>query len=215
MDRMKNTARESHWDDVYKAGQIDRLGWYETDPVPSLRLIEAADVSPTSTILDVGSGASTLIPALLHRGFENVVAVDISRIAIEKAKVRLGPERARRVRWFKDNVTEPEKMASLGHVDLWHDRAMFHFLLSEDDRDGYVETLHALVAAGAYVVMGVFSLAGVTKCSGLDVCRYDETMLNDVLGTDFRIVESFDHEYMTPSGQSRPYIYCLFRRIPA
>ncbi len=208
---MKSDSK-THWDRVYSTFDVETLGWHEEDPEPSMRMIVKSGIGRDAAILDVGSGASTLVGRLVQEGFEHVSVVDISAVAIGKARTRLG-DRARAVRWIVDDITRPRKPLDEGEVDLWHDRAVLHFLLSDAERAAYRETLMRLVRIGGYVVIAVFSLQGVTRCSGLDVRRYSEDTLSDFLGTSFELVDAFDQLYVTPSGENRPYVYSLFRRI--
>ncbi len=206
-------AMKDHWESVYESKEIKKLGWYEEAPEPSIRLISKCGIDKNDPILDAGAGASTLIGYLLDEGYRNVIAVDISEAALKKLRERLGEEKSRSVKYVADDITEPRHMESLGDIALWHDRALLHFLLGEKERRSYLRILRRLVRKGGYVIIAVFSLTGAKKCSGLDVMNYDEKMLSDFLGEDFRLVEHFDHTYYTPSGEERPYVYTLFERI--
>lgn len=206
-DRMKE-----HWENVYASKEIRRLGWYEEVPEPSIRLISKCRIDKDDPILDVGAGASTLIDYLLEEGYGNIIAVDISEEAFSKLRERLGEEKSRQVRWITDDITLPERMESLGNIALWHDRALLHFLLGEKERRAYLTVLKKLVRKGGYVIIAVFSLTGAKKCSGLNVMNYDQRMLSDFLGEDFKLVDRFDYTYYTPTGEERPYVYTLFER---
>ncbi|MEW6144078.1 MAG: class I SAM-dependent methyltransferase [Thermodesulfobacteriota bacterium] len=207
-----NAGTKDHWDRVYAANEINRLGWYEAAPEPSISLISKCRIGKDDPILDVGAGASTLIDYLLDQGYSNITVLDISETALEKLKERLGEEKSRRVRWIVDDITEPAQMAELRDVALWHDRALLHFLLGEKEREMYLTVLNRSVRIGGYVIIAAFSLTGARKCSGLDVMNYDQRILSDFLGKDYCLIEYFDYLYYTPSGQERPYIYTLFRR---
>jgi len=159
----------------------------------------------------VGAGATTLVDALLESGYENVIATDISKIALEKLSERLGG-RAQQISCLVDDVTDSRKIVELENISVWHDRAVLHFLQQEVERQRYLKLLKQVLVRGGYVMIAVFSLQGAKKCSGLDVRRYDHQLLADFLGNDFEVLEYFDYLYRTPSGAERPYIYTAFRR---
>jgi len=206
-DRMKD-----HWNNVYAAKEINKLGWYEEVSEPSIRLISKCPIDKDDPVLDVGAGASTLIDYLLDQGYKNITAVDISEMALKELRERLGEEKSRRVRWIADDITQPVHMDKLSDIALWHDRALLHFLLEEKEREMYLTVLKKVVRKGGYVIIATFSLTGAKKCSGLNVMNYDQRMLSDFLGEDFNLIEHFDYTYYTPSGEQRPYIYTLFKK---
>lgn len=203
---------KEHWETVYESKEINKLGWYEESPESSIRLISKCPIDKGDFVLDVGAGASTLIDHLLDHGYNNIIAVDISEAAIGKLRERLGDEKSRRVKWIVDDITKPRHLTNPGNIALWHDRALLHFLLKEEERQAYLSTLRKVVKKGGYVIIACFSLTGAKKCSGLNVMNYDQEMLSDFLGEDFELIEYFDHLYHTPSGGERPYIYTLFKR---
>jgi EEF1A lysine methyltransferase 2 len=203
--------RKEHWEEVYNTKEIEQLGWYEETPEKSLDLIERCGIGKDELILDVGSGASTLIDSLVERGYRNIVATDISEEALRKLKERLG-ERGKGVRFIVDDLTKPEHLGELRDVAVWHDRAVLHFLTEEGGKEAYLSVLNKVVRKGGHVIIAAFSLEGAKKCSGLDVRRYDERMLEEFLGDEFKLVEYFDYLYHMPSGDTRPYVYTLFER---
>ncbi len=206
-------SSEKHWNKVYRKNAVDCLGWYEESPAMSLKLIARSGIAQNDPILDIGCGASTLIDHLLDAGYSNITATDISRAAIEKLKERLGESGATRVSWIVDNVANPTILRELKDIALWHDRAVLHFLTAEQDRREYLSTLRQVVKTGGFVMIAAFSLAGAKKCSGLRIRNYDEKMLAEFLGSDFKLIEHFDYLYVMPSGDERPYIYTLFQRV--
>ena len=157
--------------------------------------------------MDVGGGASILVDRLLDLGFERVTVVDISGSAIHKARVRLG-RRAERVRWIE---ADARSLRLTHHVDLWHDRAVFHFLTTAADQEGYLAGLRAAICPGGHVVMGTFGARGPEYCSGLPVVRYDPPALARRLGPDFELLRSLEKTHHTPSGVAQEYTHCLFR----
>ncbi len=204
--------KQEHWDRVYTTGEITRLGWYEEKAEKSLELINACELDREDCILDVGSGATTLIASLLDAGYRNIIATDLSAVALEKARARLSAQQAGLVRWVVTDITAPENLAEPGEVDLWHDRAVLHFLTEEEQRSAYLETLRKLLKPDGQVIIAAFSLDGAKKCSGLDVYNYSADMLVEFLGDEFELQDAFDHTYYQPSGAPRPYIYTRFRR---
>jgi len=203
-----------HWDQIYSAKPVQTLGWYETEPEPSLKLLEKCGLEVEDPVLDVGAGASTFIDCLVEKGFRHVYALDISDIGLDKLKARLGEEKAEQVSWIVDDVTKPTRLDQLNEIALWHDRAMLHFLTEEEHRQTYLRTLMKVLRPGGYVIIAAFSLQGVKQCSGLEVRNYDHNLLAEFLGKSFELKEWFDYTYTMPSGNLRPYIYTLFQRRP-
>jgi len=203
---------KNHWNKVYSKSEINKLGWYEESPEPSIGLIKKGNLKNDAVILDVGSGVTTLIEKILEQGYNSIIATDISEIALSKAKEKLKTEKAKLVKWIVDDITNPEYLTEPGTIDLWHDRTMLHFLTEENQKDGYLSTLKGLVKVGGFVIIAVFSLEGAKKCSGLDVVNYDHTMISEFLGNEFDLLEHFPYLYIQPSGGERPYEYTLFRR---
>ncbi len=207
-----NNPMRGHWNDVYSSKDVNQLGWYEQTPTPCLELLSKCNATKDMTILDVGTGASTFIDCLIEKGFTNIIATDISEMALSKLKERLGKQKASLVRWIVDDITKPVHIQNLGGIDIWHDRAVLHFLVKDDDRNAYLSTLKKVVKKNGYVIIATFSLKGARKCSGLDIRNYDENLLAELLGEDFKLIEYFDYLYHMPSGEARPYIYTLFQR---
>jgi len=203
---------KSHWDKAYIRTEFDKLGWYEENPEPSLRLINKCKLKKTDIILNVGAGATTLVDNLLEMGFNNIIANDISSEAIEELKQRLG-KNSQNVKWVLDDLTKPLILNNLEKVDLWHDRAVLHFFNSEYEQDSYFDLINKLVKKNGHVIIAAFNLDGARKCCGLPVHRYDRRMLQEKLGTDFVLLEEFDYTYHMPSGDTREYVYTLFKRL--
>lgn len=212
---MKDNLRvhyKEHWNKVYSKSAINKLGWFEESPKPSLDLIRKCELGKDAVILDVGSGATTLIENLLKDCYSNIIATDISEVALSIAQENLKKEEAKLVKWIVDDITDPKYLTEIGSVDLWHDRTVLHFLTEEKQRERYLATLKRLVKVGGYVIIAVFSLEGAKKCSGLDIVNYDHKMITQFLGDQFELFEHFPYLYIQPSGGERPYIYTLFKR---
>ncbi|MBE9489768.1 MAG: class I SAM-dependent methyltransferase [Bacteroidetes bacterium] len=203
---------KKHWNKAYSNNDITKLGWYEEDPNPSLQLIQKCKFSQDARLLNVGVGASSLIDELVNLGYKNVIASDISDAALEKLQARLGIKKDK-VQWIVDDLTNPAKLSEIDAVDLWHDRAVLHFFTEEKDQDRYFSLLKRKVKQNGFVLISTFNTEGATKCSGLQVHRYNKSMLVDKLGANFKLVEYFNYTYTMPSGDTRPYIYTIFKRI--
>lgn len=177
-----------------------------------MRLISLCHVDKSASILNVGAGATMLVDKLIMNGYDNIIANDISALALDTLKTRLGKDLSRKVRWIVDDLIRPDRLLELETVDLWHDRAVLHFFTEPSDQDAYFWLLRRLVGPDGFVIIAAFNPGGATKCSGLPVHRYDLPMLQQKLGSMFVLQEAFDYTFRTPSGDTRPYIYTLFRR---
>jgi len=202
---------QSHWDKVYAEKPIDSLGWYEDMPEPSLSLIQKSGVNRSARQLHVGVGSSTLIDHLLAQGHQGIIASDLSEVALKNLSDRLG-DKAERVQWIADDLSQPQRLQDLEPIDLWHDRAVLHFLVHEEDQETYFDLVRKIVKPGGHAIIAVFNLDGADKCSGLPVKRYNEHMLTEKMGDTFELTQAFDHTYTMPSGQTREYVYTVFQR---
>jgi len=200
--------RKEHWETVYRTRAHDAVSWFESMPETSLELIEACGLDSTAGIIDVGAGASALVDGLVDRGHSDVSALDVSAEALAATKARLG-ERATGVNWFVSDVTvwQPDRT-----FDLWHDRAVFHFLCSPDDREAYRSVLERAVVPGGWTIMATFASGGPLKCSGLDVTRYSDLDLDTYLGPAFHMERSFTRLHTTPSAAEQEFQWAVFRR---
>ena len=198
----------AHWQKVYAARKPTEVSWYQPTPVLSLRMIRGVAPDRRAAIIDVGGGASTLVDGLLADGYERITVLDVSSAALAQAAARLAQSSAR-VTWLEADVLDAALPASA--YDVWHDRAVFHFLTEPRDRRRYVEQVHASVRLGGYVMVATFAADGPLKCSGLDVARYDPAGLHAEFGSDFQLLESAREEHHTPAGAIQPFVYCLCR----
>jgi cyclopropane fatty-acyl-phospholipid synthase-like methyltransferase len=203
---------KEHWNEIYEALDADELTWYEEIPEASIKLLSECHINKDESILDVGAGASTFIDYLINQGYSNIIATDISEIALNKLKERLGNEKASPVRWIVDDITQPAHIQNLRDIAVWHDRAVLHFLLKENQQQMYLSTLKEVIKKDGYVIIAAFSLKGAKKCSGLNVKNYDQNMLAEFLGKDFSLLDYFDYTHYMPSREPRPYVYTLFQR---
>lgn len=200
--------RKEHWETVYATKGVDEVSWYQAEPLVSLDLIETA-CPQHERVVDIGGGASVLVDRLLDQGFKTVAVLDISEAALERSKARLR-DRARRVQWILADVTTVE---SIGQFDVWHDRAVFHFLTDAGDRRKYVNLAIRTIPIGGHLVIGTFAIDGPSQCSGLDVCRYDARLLATELGPSFELIKGIASEHMTPWGKPQKFLFNLFQRV--
>ncbi|MBT3337302.1 MAG: class I SAM-dependent methyltransferase [Anaerolineae bacterium] len=207
------TSQKEHWNEIYAKKANTELGWYEAKSSPSIELIEGCSLPKESRIVDIGSGTSILISNLLALGYQNIHAVDISNVALQKARTLLGgEEESARVNWIVDDITNPSAVLELDNVALWHDRAVFHFLTDENDQKIYRSTIEKMLMPSGFLVMATFALSGAEKCSGLSVQRYSVKSLKDFFGDGFKLIESLEHIYEMPSGDLRPFTYVCFQK---
>lgn len=199
---------DHHWDEVYTRKASTEVSWFRPHLEQSLKLIDEAGLTPEAAIIDVGAGASTLVDDLLDRGYRRLSMLDLSERALDVSMTRLG-ERAALVHWLVGDVTElPLPEASF---DLWHDRAVFHFLTDPVVRSRYVEAVRRALKPGGRVIIATFSPEGPTSCSGLEVARYDEGELHAVFGDDFVPLRCVPELHHTPSGKPQAFLYCECR----
>ncbi|EKX42656.1 hypothetical protein GUITHDRAFT_111334 [Guillardia theta CCMP2712] len=204
---------QRHWNDKYSNSEQEKLGWYERVPQPSLDLIQECQVDKSCRVLDVGSGSSVLIDYLLEAGYTNLTAVDISEAALDITRQRVGQKGVGRVDFVVDDLTHPTKMKDIQDVMIWHDRAVLHFFVKEEDREQYRKVLDSSLMKGGFAIISTFAIGGITKCSGLDVKQYSPSSLSEFLGKDYALLKSHDFTYMTTWGQERPFIYCIFKKL--
>jgi 2-polyprenyl-3-methyl-5-hydroxy-6-metoxy-1,4-benzoquinol methylase len=199
---------KTHWEKIYTTKAPESVSWYSAHLETSLALIEGAAVTRSSSIIDVGGGESTLVDDLLLRGYNSLTVLDVSQTAIEVTKKRLGSG-TEQVRWLVGDVVEIELEPHA--YDLWHDRAVFHFLTTPERRLAYVRQVTRAVKPGGHVIISTFGPEGPTKYSGLDAMRYDAESLRGEFGGHFRLVESSKELHETPFGTMQQFLYCYCR----
>jgi SAM-dependent methyltransferase len=197
-----------HWDDVYTRLTDTEVSWYEASPESSLALLDAAGATPEMTVVDIGAGASRLVDALLARGFSDVTALDVSDGGLARSRERLGPD-AGRVRWEVADLLGWQPHRRFG---VWHDRAVFHFLVDPGDRARYRSLLSAALEPGAIAVIAAFAPDGPQMCSGLPTERYSPSELADTIGEEFDVVSSRLANHLTPAGVLQPFTWVALRR---
>jgi SAM-dependent methyltransferase len=202
-------SSERHWDELYEERGPEAVSWYQPSPEASLALIDAVGLAPDRSVIDVGGGASPLVDELMARGFADVTVLDISEVALERSRERLGAA-AQRVRWICADVRDwtPNRT-----YDLWHDRAVFHFLVDGGDRERYLRAATLSLEPGAHLVVGTFSPAAPPHCSGLPVSRYSAACLARTFGAAFSLLDARDEHHITPRGKLQPFTWALFQRV--
>jgi ubiquinone/menaquinone biosynthesis C-methylase UbiE len=201
--------QKDHWDRIYSRRQLEEVGWYRPHLERSLELIQQTGIPASAKLLDVGGGASSLVDDLLAEGFHDISVVDISTVALNLAKNRLG-EQASTVHWIEGDITQVVIQPS--SCDLWHDRAVFHFLLSPAQRQAYLENARRALKPRGYLIVAAFAPSAPPRCSGLEVIRYSADALSSELGEDFQLVRSIEEIHFTPGGVRQDFVYCLFQK---
>ncbi|MBF9252175.1 class I SAM-dependent methyltransferase [Pontibacter sp. 172403-2] len=196
---------KQHWEKIYQTKQPDEVSWTQQEPKTSLAFIHSFGLPKSARIIDVGGGDSRLVDFLLQKGYQNVTVLDISGIALARAKQRLG-NKANRVKWIESDIT---KFVPAESYDVWHDRATFHFLTSREQIHSYLET--ARKAIEGYLVIGTFSDKGPNKCSGLEVKQYSEEELQLQLAAKFQKIRCITEDHVTPFHTTQNFLFCSFR----
>ena len=205
---MSEIDNKQHWERAWSERPADRMSWYQAEPRRSLAMIEDAGATPRDALIDIGGGASTLAGHLLARGFEDVTVLDLSRSALDSARRAMG-RAADRVTWVEEDVTafRPGR-----NYRLWHDRAVFHFLLEADDRERYAAALRRALLPGGQAIIATFASDGPRRCSGLEVVRYDAEGIVAALGDGLELVDTQPERHGTPNGTIQNFNYFRFIR---
>jgi hypothetical protein len=201
--------RKQHWNHVFQTKAEQDVSWFESLPETSLQLLEAAGLSADTCVLDVGGGDSRLVDHLAARGMSCLAVLDVSGAALARARSRLGAQ-ATIPTWLEVDVAGEW---TLKPMDIWHDRAVFHFLTSAQERQRYRLHLLETLKRGGSAIVATFSLDGPDKCSGLPVQRYSADTLSAELGPELAMIEALPHVHTTPWGSRQPFVYCRFRRV--
>jgi trans-aconitate methyltransferase len=200
--------QRQHWDGVYRTRGPQQLSWFEALPAVSIQMMEAAGLTADSCVIDVGGGDSRVVDALVARGLDCVAVLDVSATALRRAQTRLGSA-AMPVTWIEADVTGDW---ALKPMDIWHDRAVFHFLVAPADRDRYKLHLQRTLKAAGTAIIATFAPDGPEQCSGLPVARYSSKTLAAELGDEFRLVETAPYLHRTPWGSVQSFQYSRFVR---
>ncbi|MDP3921706.1 MAG: class I SAM-dependent methyltransferase [Candidatus Omnitrophota bacterium] len=200
---------KSHWEKVYQTKRPTEVSWFQPHLAQSLEIISRMDFDRNVEIIDIGGGASALVDDLLNHGYRHMTVLDMSQEALNISKRRLGGQ-SKNVTWIEGDITAVDLPQH--HYDLWHDRAVFHFLTRADERYRYMDILKKTLKPGGHVIIATFGPQGPTHCSGLDVARYSPEGLLAELGQNFKLAESLEEDHKTPGGTAQKFIYCHFIR---
>jgi SAM-dependent methyltransferase len=201
---------KSHWEQVYSSKATDAVSWFQEHAEHSLKLIQKTGLPVSAAIIDIGGGASTLVDDLLANGYRNLTVLDLSAAAMAAAAKRLG-SRGLDITWIEADITQAPLPAKT--YDIWHDRAVFHFLTSEAARQAYVAAVLDAVKPGGHVIVATFAEDGPTQCSGLPVMRYNATDLHSEFGAPFELVHHDKEAHHTPFGTIQQFVYCYCRKV--
>ncbi|MGD9529369.1 MAG: trans-aconitate 2-methyltransferase [Dehalococcoidia bacterium] len=204
-----SAPRADHWEDVYSRRDERSVSWFQQVPTRTLDIFDELRVDPSRSVADVGAGASRLVDELVQRGFGDLTIVDVSASALAKARARVGT--AEGVQWVVHDVLTWTPRRTF---DVWHDRAVFHFLTDPDDVQRYLDVVNGAVEVGGLVVMGTFAEDGPTHCSGLPVSRYRPEELRAVFGPAYEQLGSWREEHRTPAEVVQPFTWVAMRRRP-
>ena len=205
---METSERKKHWETVFETKNTSKVSWYQPFPETSLNLIEKLKLPKTARIIEVGSGDSFLGDFLIEKGYSEITLLDISEKALKTIKSRLA-EKAINIDFLAEDVTD---FSTKKQFDLWHDRAVFHFLTNENDVLKYVKNVTEKLFSGGYLILGTFSIEGPDMCSGLKVQQYSEKLLTDTFSPGFRKIECLTENHQTPSGSSQNFLFCVFQK---
>ena len=197
---------KDHWEKVYQSKSPDQVSWFQEHAGKSLEMIRSVRFSLADRVIDVGGGASTLVDDLLADGFQKLAVLDLSEAALAVAKQRLG-DAAANVDWIAGDIRSVDLPEA--RFDIWHDRAVFHFLTEQADRDAYVRQVMKSVRPGGHVIVATFAPDGPEKCSGLPVRRYGAGELHDEFGPAFELVSHDSETHKTPWGSEQSFVYCM------
>ena len=198
--------RKKHWETLYETKNPNQVSWTQETPKTSLDFIHSYGLMKTAKIIDIGGGDSKLVDYLLYEGFENVTVLDISAKSLEKAKNRLG-EKANKVNWIVSDIIDFEPNMTF---DVWHDRATFHFLTTNEQIKKYINTARKSVSG--FLTIGTFSQNGPKKCSGLDIKQYNENELASELKNGFDKIKCITEDHLTPFDTTHNFLFCSFKR---
>ncbi len=206
---MDEINRKIHWKAVYQKKSPLEVSWYQAHLTKSLELVVESGVDKKAKIIDVGGGASTFVDDLCEKGYGNLTVLDISSEALSESKKRLG-EKAKRIAWHESDILKVDLPENA--FDLWHDRAVFHFLTKAEERKVYLKVLKQSLKRGGFLIVAAFNLEGPLKCSGLEVMRYSSETLAKELGDGFTLLRSMNENHQTPFDTLQNFVYCLFRK---
>tara|TARA_Y100001954_G_scaffold154325_1_gene164160 strand:+ start:663 stop:1280 length:618 start_codon:yes stop_codon:yes gene_type:complete len=200
---------KAHWENVYQTKSPNQVSWFQEEPKLSMILINRFAQNKESSLIDVGGGASRLIDQLLVNGFNNTTVLDISENALNHSKERLGCVK-KNVKWVVQDIKD---LSIQTKFDIWHDRALFHFLNSSEEKKAYLKNLEANLNPGGIVILFTFSEEGPLKCSGLEITRYDQKTMIELIGPHFKCLHFQKETHQTPLNNEQNFNIWVFKRI--
>ena len=203
-----NSDLKSHWENIYSSKKEDGVSWFQEHPKTSIDLIEKYSTDKSISIIDIGSGRSKILKNLIENKYDDLTYLDISQEACSKSKISLGNKQDL-VEWHVLNVLDfnTEK-----NFSIWHDRAVFHFLISKEDIEKYKQVALKNIVQGGYLILGTFSENGPEKCSGLNVSRYSTESLKEIFNPEFKMIESFTIDHKTPFNTTQNFLFSIFKK---
>ena len=206
---MEDFNRKQHWENIYQTKQPDEVSWFQPTPSTSMDFVQFFNIPKTAKIIDIGGGDSLFVDHLLDLGYQDITVLDISDVALQRAKHRLG-NRADRVKWI---VQDAAIFSPTEQYDFWHDRAAFHFLTQEQEIEHYVNAAQRGIMPAGILVIGTFSQQGAKKCSGIEIRQYSEETMSARLGKYFKKERCITVDHKTPFDTFQNFIFCGFRRL--
>ena len=204
-----NNNLKNHWENIYQNKNEDEVSWFQKTPNTSIEIINSIKIKKESKIIDVGSGRSRLFKNLIELGYNNLTYLDISESAAKKSKIFLG-EQSKNIKWIVEDVLnfEPKQ-----NFDVWHDRAVFHFLTDQNQIKKYVDLVSRNISNNGYLIVGTFSEQGPLKCSGLEVSRYSESLIKTTFIESFALLNSFKIDHSTPFNTTQNFLFSVLKKI--
>lgn len=204
---MKAFDRKQHWENIYSTKQLNEVSWYQPTPETSLQFIQELNVPKEASIIDIGGGDSFLVDYLLELGYKNITVLDISKKAIERAKLRLG-QKGQNIKWIEADASNFDPQEK---YDLWHDRAAFHFLTDEKEIKHYLKSAKKGIKESGNLIIGTFAVDGPKKCSGIEITQYSEESLSNRFYS-FKKINCRNIEHVTPFNTIQKFIFCSFKK---
>ena len=202
-------SNKDHWEKIYSTKEIDGVSWYQETPTTSLNIIDSLKLNLNTSIIDIGAGKSFLADNLLDLGYNDITILDISRNALNEVTRRVG-KKNHKIKCIESNVTD---LSSDQKYDVWHDRAVFHFITNNQEREKYLDLLNSSLNKDGCLIIGTFSEDGPLKCSGLEVQRYSVKDLRELLKPNFKFIDGFKEIHDTPFNTSQSFTFCTFKKI--
>tara|TARA_B110001454_G_scaffold99631_1_gene94134 strand:+ start:206 stop:820 length:615 start_codon:yes stop_codon:yes gene_type:complete len=202
-------SNKDHWEKIYSTKEIDGVSWYQETPTTSLNIIDSLKLNLNTSIIDIGAGKSFLADNLLDLGYNDITILDISRNALNEVARRAG-KKNHKIKCIESNVID---LSSGQKYDVWHDRAVFHFITDNQEREKYLDLLNSSLNKDGCLIIGTFSEDGPLKCSGLEVQRYSVKDLRELLKPNFKFIDGFKEIHDTPFNTSQSFTFCTFKKI--